>query len=152
MINFENSRLVKISSPYMKSGILYSDFKDHYGQDAQDILVWRASSTFMNPELTDARMESQRRLDPVRYQREYEAEFAEDLETFLPAAWIESAVVRGRYELAAEPAVRYAAGVDVSGLASGPGADSFTFASAIVPRTFLFRTCARAGKSRETAT
>ena len=118
MINFRNSRLVKISSPYMKSGILYDDFKNHYGQDSQDILVWRASSTFMYPGLTDAKMDSQRRLDPVRYQREYEAEFAEDLETFLPAAWIESAVVRGRYELPALATVRYAAAWTSPGLAA----------------------------------
>ena len=31
MINFRNSRLVKISSPYMKGGILYDDFKNHFG-------------------------------------------------------------------------------------------------------------------------
>ena len=149
MINFRNSRLVKISSPYMKSGILYDDFKNHFGQDSQDILVWRASSTFMNPELTDTRMESQRRLDPVRYQREYEAEFAEDLETFLPAVWIESAVVRGRYELAALDTVRYCAGVDVSGLASGPGADSFTLAIGHCAKdVFILDVCKGWKKSR----
>jgi hypothetical protein len=110
----------------MKSGILYDDYKNHFGQDSQDILVWTASSTLMNPTLTNSKLESQHRLDPVRYQREYEAEFAEDLETFLPSAWVESAMVPGRYELAPLESARYVAAVDITGLGTGRNPDAFT--------------------------
>ena len=44
MLAFPSSRLVKISTPYMKSGVLYEDFRRGFGQDNPDLLVWRASS------------------------------------------------------------------------------------------------------------
>ena len=51
MINFDRTHLIKISSPYMKSGVLHDDFKNHFGIDSPDVLVWRAPSTVMNPNL-----------------------------------------------------------------------------------------------------
>ncbi len=122
MVSFPTTRLVKISTPYMKSGVLYEDFKHGFGQDNPDLLVWRASSVLMNPVLGRERLDRERRLDPTRFAREYEAEFAEDLEAFLPGAWIDQAVVPGRYELTPRDGVRYVAAVDPS----GGGADSFT--------------------------
>jgi hypothetical protein len=126
MIGFENTRLIKISSPYMRSGVLYDDFKNHFGQDSPDVLVWRAASVFMNPSLTESRLERERRLDPQRFAREYEAEFAEDLESFLPTAWVEQAIITGQHEFAPLPGKRYAGACDATGLGSGPGADAFT--------------------------
>jgi hypothetical protein len=124
MIAFPSTRLVKISTPYMKSGILFEDFKRGFGQDDPDLLVWRASSRLMYPTISTERLDRERRLDPVRAAREYEAEFAEDQEAFLPAAWVEQAVMRGRYELPPREGVRYVAAVDPS----GGGADTFTLA------------------------
>jgi hypothetical protein len=105
---------------------LYDDYKNHYGQDSPDLLVWKASSTYMNPMLADSKMEAQRRLDPSRYQREYEAEFAEGLESFLPSAWVEQSIVLNRYELPFVASKAYSAGVDATGLGGNPNADSFT--------------------------
>ena len=122
MLNFPSPRLVKISTPYMKSGVLYDDFKRYFGQDSPDVLVWRAPSALMNPSLKADRLERERRLDPDRFSREYEAEFAEDLESFLPSAWVESAVVPGRHELPPCEGVSYMGAVDPS----GGGQDAFT--------------------------
>lgn len=55
MIAFPTTRLVKISTPYMKSGVLYDDFTRAYGQDDPDLLVWRASSPLMNSTLKPGR-------------------------------------------------------------------------------------------------
>jgi hypothetical protein len=121
MVSFDRTRLIKISSPYMRSGVLYDDFKTHFAADSPDILVWRAGSTFMNPSLADAKLDQARRLDPQRFAREYLAEFSEDLEAFLANAWIEEAIMPGRHELAPSSR-RYFAGVD----ASGGGQDAFT--------------------------
>jgi hypothetical protein len=99
-INFPQTTLVKISTPYMKSGILYDDFKNGYGVDNPDLLVWRAPSALMNPSLTPERLARERRLDPARFSREYEAEFTDDLAAFLPSAWVDEAVKIGRHELA----------------------------------------------------
>ena len=99
MVGFSRTKLVKISTPYMKLGILYDDFKNHFGQDSQDLLVWRAPSTLMNPSLKQSRLDREKRLDPQRFAREYEAEFAEDIDQFMPGLWIDSAIVLGRREL-----------------------------------------------------
>ena len=115
MLAFPETRMVKISTPYMNSGILYEDFKNHYGRDSEDVLVWRASNIFMNPTLKANRLDREKRLDPQRFAREYEAEFAEDLESFLPTAWVEDAVVTGRHELPPGENVHYEAGTDSSG-------------------------------------
>src|SRR5262249_15728946 len=122
MIAFPTTRLLKISTPYMKGGILYEDFQRGFGQDDPDLLVWRAWSLWMTPSPREARLERERRLDPSRFAREYEAEFAEDLAAFLPAAWVDQAVMAGRHELPPRADVRYVAAVDPS----GGGADAFT--------------------------
>jgi hypothetical protein len=126
MINFDTTRLIKISTPYMKSGVLYDDYKNHYAQDTEDILVWKAPSRYMNPVLKESRLERERRLDPLRFAREYEAEFAEDLESFLPSAWIEQAIIRDRHELPPVAGNQYSAGCDATGLSDSPTADCFT--------------------------
>ena len=115
MIAFPATRLIKISTPYLKGGVLFEDFTRSFGQADPDLLVWRAPSLVMNPSLRAERLDRERRLDPVRFAREYEAEFAEDVETFLPGAWVESAVQTGRHELPPQPGVRYLATCDPSG-------------------------------------
>lgn len=124
MVSFPAPRLLKITTPYMKSGVVWDDFRKGWGADNGDLLIWRASSLLMNPSLKPERLERERRLDPDRYAREYEGEFAEDLEAFLPSAWVDDAVVRGRYELPPRLGVNYLAAVDPS----GGGADAFTLA------------------------
>ena len=125
-LNFPKPRLVKISTPYMRGGVLYEDFKNGWGKDNPDLLVWKASSLLMNPSLKAERLEREKRLDPARFSREYEAEFADDLEAFLPSAWVEEAVTAGRHELPPREGVRYVGAVDPS----GGGADAFSFAIA----------------------
>ena len=122
MVNFPNPKLIKISTPYMRSGILYDDFKNYFGKDSEDVLLWKSSSALMNPTLKAGRLEREKRLDPERYMREFEAEFVEDLEAFLPSAWIEAAIIVGCYERQPLPGMNYAAACDPS----GGGADSFT--------------------------
>jgi hypothetical protein len=122
MLAFPNPRLVKITTPYLKAGLVYEDWRRSFGVEDPDLLVWVAPSVAMNPSLTDERLAQERRLDPERFAREYEAVWQEDLAAFLPAAWVEDAVVVGRRELPAVEGVRYVAAVDPS----GGGSDAFT--------------------------
>ncbi len=124
MLAFASTRLVKISTPYMKGGVLYDDFQRAFGQNDPDLLVWRASSILMNPVLKPARLARERRLDSARFAREYEAEFVDDQAAFLPTAWVDDAVVPGRYDLPPQGRLHYVAAVDPS----GGGADAFTLA------------------------
>ena len=120
MINFAATRLVKVSTPYMRSGVLYDDFTRAFGQEDPDLLVWRAPSLLMNPSLRAERLARAQRLDPLRFAREYLADFAEDLEAFLPAASVDQAVVAGRHELPPRDGARYVGAVDTSGGAPTP--------------------------------
>ena len=124
MIGFPQTRLVKISTPYMKSGVLHDDFTRGFGQDDPDLLVWRASTALMNPTIKTERLERERRLDPSRFAREFEAEFAEESDAFLPYAWVEDAVRPHRFELPPRDGVLYHAAVDPS----GGGPDAFALA------------------------
>ena len=128
MLSFPHPKLIKISTPYAKSGVLYHDFKAYYGRDdvADDILVWKASSLLMNPGLGAERLEREKALDPTRWLREYGAEFSQDLDSMFAVALLEDLVIRHRYELAPRDGITYFATCDPSGGSTGPGRDAFT--------------------------
>ena len=127
MLSFSNPKLIKITTPYMKSGVVYADFKQYFGQEDAEVLVWRASSLLMNPSLKAERLAQEQRLDPSRYHREYEAEFADDLDSFLPASVVDACVVPHRHELPPMAGVSHLATCDTSGGGVGAGRDTFTF-------------------------
>jgi hypothetical protein len=127
MLSFPNPKLIKISTPYLKSGLLYQDFKRFFGVDSRDVLVWRASSLLMNPSLKAERLAQERTLDEARYFREYEAQFLEDLDTMFPVALVESLVFTSRRELPAQPGFSYTATCDTTGGSTSVNADTFTF-------------------------
>jgi hypothetical protein len=125
MLGFSRPRAVKISTPYMKSGLLYADFQRAWGVDDPDLLVWRAPTALMNPTITRERLERERRLDPLRFAREYAAEFAEDISAFLVGAWVDDAVMVGWHEIPPQQGVANCiAAVDPS----GGGNDTFALA------------------------
>jgi len=119
MANVPNAKLIKISTPYSKSGVLYDDFVRR--QDLTDTLVWVAPTWVMNPSISQKFLDREREKDLVAFSREYGAEFSEDISTLIPAEVI-AAAIRGYRELAPASDIRYFAGVDPS----GGGADSFT--------------------------
>jgi hypothetical protein len=87
-----------------------------------DLLVWQASTATMTSRIPAAELERERLADPVYFRREYLAEFTSDLEQFIPAVDIESAIgnwkelppVKGNFHVMA---------LDASGLTGG---DKFT--------------------------
>jgi hypothetical protein len=121
-VGFPSQKLVKISTPYMKSGVLWADFQDYYGKPNPDVLVWQAPTLLMNPTIDAARLQRERRKDPTRHAREYEAMFSDDLAAFLAEAWLDAAVVDGRYELAPRAGIAYVATADTT----GGSTDTFT--------------------------
>jgi len=89
--------LLKISTPYLKSGVLYNDFTKYYGKDDPTRLVWKATSLQMNPSLNAERIAAQIEDDPERGRREYEAEWHDSSESFLASDWVDRVVERGMY-------------------------------------------------------
>ena len=114
---------MKICTPYMRSGLVYDDFTRAWGKPDAGTYVWKSTTALMNPKVTAARLEQQRLLDPIRFAREFEAEFTDDVAAAFPREWMDAAVRVGRYELPPNHNRRAVAAMDPS----GGGADAFTF-------------------------
>jgi len=115
------AKLIGISTPYGKLGYLWQVFREHYGNDASGILVWRADTLTMNPLYDKAMVKRLSARDPA-LAAEYAAEFREDVSAFLPLELIELSSVR--QQALPESGRAYTAFVDPSGGRS----DSMTIA------------------------
>ena len=121
-----SKRLIKISTPRGKTGLLFNDYSRWFGKDDPNHLVWRADSISMNPaDVKPEELDILKESDEVRYRRYYLAEFGDDEAAFLAFQDIERARVPGRtQDLPPRSSTVYAGGVDSSG---GTGRDNFTF-------------------------
>jgi hypothetical protein len=121
--------LISISTPYRKVGLLHQKWRDHFGQDDDDVLVVQGASSTFNPLLTPEVIAAQRVADPEGAGAELDAEFRTDISSFLDDALIDMAVDRGRpLELPPRSGLFYRAFVDPSGGAAG--GDAYTLAIA----------------------
>jgi hypothetical protein len=116
MIQFPDSQIIRTSTPYLKDGVMYADFQNFFGVDDSPLLVWRASTLLMNPSLRTAELETLKRIDPLRYSREFDAEWIDALDSFIPAAWVEGAVRRNRRDNPPIPGMAYVKSIDQSQL------------------------------------
>ena len=123
-VSFPYQRLIKISTPSAKAGVLWDDFSRAYGQDDPDLLVWQAATRLMNPTITEERLAPEARRDVFNFTREYEALFSDETEGAIPGPWIDAAIVPDRVALPPVDGYHYLAAVDPSGGA----ADEFTLA------------------------
>jgi len=117
------SLLLGISSPYAKIGPLYEAFESFFGQDDEDVLVWKAPTKIMNPTIRDRVIERAMKSDYAAAKSEWMAEFREDLASYVPPEAVDALVCRGRLELPRIQGASYYAFVDPSG---GSGKDSMT--------------------------
>jgi hypothetical protein len=122
MIEFgQTRRLIKLSTPWQRSGILYEEYSQRL--ERSDLLVWQASTQTMTPRISVAELERERLSDASYFAREFLAEFTADRECFIPfndtlaaiQSWKELAPVAGPY---------YIAALDASSVTGG---DRFTF-------------------------
>jgi hypothetical protein len=108
--------LIGISTPYRKLGLLWQKHRDHYGHDDDAVLVVQGPTTVFNPTLAPAVIAAQRAADPTAAVAEWDAQFRDDLASFLEDAAIEAAVEHGRpAELPPRKGVVYYAFTDMSG-------------------------------------
>ncbi len=110
-----NSLLLAISSPYARSGPLWTAFQDHHGKDDSDVLCWQAATRTMNPTISQALIDRDLAVDPEAARSEWFAEFRSDLEAFLTIEAIQAVTIPGRYELPPMPGISYTAFCDPSG-------------------------------------
>jgi hypothetical protein len=120
-----NGKIVGISSPYRKSGLLHSKFKKHFAKDG-DILFVKAPTRVLNPTIDQAIIDRDMADDPAKASAEWMGEFRDDIGGWLSLEVIENAVDRGVTVRPPHKMWNYRAFVDPS----GGRVDSFTAAIA----------------------
>jgi hypothetical protein len=123
MATIPGARLLKASSPYSRRGVLWTDFRKHFGKDESATLVWQAATRDMNPMVPQAFIDNAFADDPESAMAEYGSLFRSDVEAFVSREAVESCVMPSRFELATFAfEAQYSAFVDPS----GGSADSMT--------------------------
>ena len=113
MLTIPDSKLLCISTPYARSGVLFDAHRSYFAQDNDRALVWVAPSTVMNPCLNQEQIDRDIAADPSAARSEWLAEFRDDLEAAFSLEALEACVIRGRDELPAAPTVAYCGFVDL---------------------------------------
>ena len=96
MATVDDTKLLKISTPYGKIGPIWQEFTR---RAELDFPVWQVSSMDMNPTLKREKLERERRRDEDKFRREYLAEFTDSVTNWIPPEFIDHSIVRGRAEL-----------------------------------------------------
>ena len=68
MATVEKAKLIKLSTPFRKRGVLWEEFQR---RSELDFPVWQASTFEMNPTISPAALERERKRDEPTYRREY---------------------------------------------------------------------------------
>jgi len=131
MSQFPGAKLLAISTPASKQGVLWSMFDE--GQVPGRLTV-KAETAFMNPTIDPAFLESEKLRNPDNFAREFLAEFSESVSAFFPFAKVDEACVLGG-DILPKLSQRYFAGIDQSGLT---GRDRFALAIANKEKETVF--------------
>jgi hypothetical protein len=107
--------LVGISSPYRRQGLLFAKYRDYFGKSDPDILIVRGPTTAFNPTIDSKLIAQAERDDPAAALSEWQAEFRNDLSSFLDDASIDAVINHSRpLELPPRAGVRYHTFTDAS--------------------------------------
>ena len=124
--------LVIASSPYAKRGVLWTNYRKHYGAaGSPSVLVAKGTTIDFNPTIDPAEIERLLEEDRPRNTAEYLAEFRSDLEAYVQLEAVEACIATNVFERGPLRNIAYAAFVDPS----GGSADSFTLAVAHLERS-----------------
>lgn len=114
----EFGMLIKLSSPGIKQGILYSEYqKDRAGELPPTYAVFKAPSWVMTPEdvVPSEEFVEEFLLDPDSFDQEYRGNFADSLSFFITPEYIDMSVVKKITFLSPEGgAQKYTAAIDAA--------------------------------------
>lgn len=116
-------KLVALSSPYARRGVLWNQYRRHFGHESP-VLVAQAPSMTMNPTLPQRVVDDAMKDDAARACAEYLAQFRSDIAGLIDPDLIERATRPKPKELPPARAVHYVAFTDPA----GGGQDEFTLA------------------------
>jgi len=122
MSQFPGAKLILISTPSAKQGALWNYFEQ--GFQVPGRLTIKAESIYMNPLVNKEFLAKEKARDIDNYNREFLAEFAEQVEAFLSYELVVNSLKLAG-DLAYNSKYQYFAGIDASGLS---GRDKFALA------------------------
>jgi hypothetical protein len=107
------AQAIKIGSPWAPFGPMFDAQVKHWKKPTPDLVVVRARADWLNPVWwTPERAEELKRTDPVAYQTDFLAEFADAEESMYPLALIEACTRTEPLVVSREPGHEYAAAID----------------------------------------
>jgi hypothetical protein len=107
------AKLIGLSTPFSRFGLLYERITECWGNDAADILAWKGTTLELNPTFSQYKIERALRKDPARARAEYLGEFREDVSNLMDEKLLASAMADHQPQ-GYDPARRYAAFIDPS--------------------------------------
>jgi len=123
-LDFEYSKMIKISTPYMMRGEIFQDYKQYFGKPNLDVLVFQGDTLLFNPSYSKKKLERMKKRKPLTYETEHLAHFRSDLRSMYDPSVIDKAVNYDRpLELSQREGIDYKCFVDVAG---GGGRDSYS--------------------------
>jgi hypothetical protein len=87
------SKLIAISSPYSRSGVLYEHWERYWGKPDKNVLFWRAPTRIMNPTISQELIDSEMQKDRSAAESEWMASWRSDIEGFLDPELVKTAAV-----------------------------------------------------------
>lgn len=127
-LDFDYSKMIKISTPWIRKGEIWQDFRQYYGKANNDVLVFQGDTETIFPayaEKNRKKLERQKKRNPLMYETERLARFRSDLSAMYDPAMIDKAVNPDRpLEIPYRKDVAYKAFTDCSG---GVGKDHYAY-------------------------
>jgi hypothetical protein len=121
---FPGAKCLKISTPAAKQGLFWDEFDEGFTVPGR--LTIQAPTRAVNPLIPQEFIDKEYKRDPDNAAREFGAEFAEQVDAFLPFNKLNEAFILGG-DLLPEPSHKYFSGIDQSGLS---GRDRFALSVA----------------------
>lgn len=120
----EHAMLIKLSSPGIKQGVLYGEYKmNKEGTLPESYALFKAPTWVMNTIILENEFTEEWKLDPDGFDTEYRSNFADSLSNFIVPEYIDMSIVKGiSFQAPEDEAIKYAAAID----AAYKG-DAFTF-------------------------
>jgi len=88
-------RLISITSPAAKYGLVYDLFSRYHGRRDAPVLVARGATQTFNPNISSDWLDGERQRDPKKYDREVLAEFADSISPWIDRTTVDDAT-KGR--------------------------------------------------------
>jgi hypothetical protein len=115
MSTIPTATLTLLSTPYSRTSLLWKWCDQWYGENRDDVLIWRAPTWVANPTIDQAVIDAAYEDDPVSAAAEFGAEFRTDVTGFIDAESVDGAIPRGVREREPVVGVSYVAFLDPSG-------------------------------------